>query len=278
MNLGVNGVEGELSTGVLETPHETKRLSSKRSRGKSGKEKSIIIAELREIIKRLRGEIKKRKATTRRVRDEKNRRLKKEVLEEKISDLRKYKNTRIFNEKRRTRRRELRLAKQQDRLKIIRELEKQLIEKDKLLEKEKCRSEKFKQTINRIRGSKRRKRIIKTPVRLSAEEKRIRDIANKGIDVASYNVYVNSFRLVNFAKANHITVDLLSIMLQIELEGSVYALSLKTGTRSILNRGVAQGLLAIQSVGATKHYFLTTHGMDKVLELKKYIKRRKDFI
>jgi len=96
MNLGVNGVEGELSTGVLETPHETKRLSSKRSRGKSGRQKDIIIKELRETIKQLKVQRKLRKQTTKRVREEKNQRVTKEVVHEKLSILRRQKNRKIF--------------------------------------------------------------------------------------------------------------------------------------------------------------------------------------
>lgn len=277
------GVEGEPSTGYNNNlPHETKKLSLKRSRGKSGRQKDIIIKELRETIKQLKVQRRLRKQTTKRVREEKNQRVTKEVVHEKLSILRRQKNRKIFREYRRALRKQHRLGRQEDRLKRIRELEKQL-EKERtanqtLLEREKARADKFKAALYRTRGLKRAKRYITIPAKLSAEEKRLKSIANKGIDVASYNVYVNSFRLVNFAKDNRITSDLLACMLQIELEGSVTIHSLRTGSRGILNRGVGQELLSVQPVGATKHYYLTVLGMEKVLELKKYIKRRKDFI
>lgn len=267
-----NGEQGCLVTEFGEL-NKTKLRSLKNSKGKSGREKSLMIKEKNLQITKLKKRIKELLAKLKVERTEKNSRLTKELANQKINELRTDKNKVLRNQRIKTKVRENRL---EELIQLVKDLKTEVSVKDKRLVYLERRIEHFKNTINKVRGAKRRKKYIKLEPKLSVEARRLKSIAENGIDVASYNVYVNTFRLVNFSKQNNLTVDLLSVMLQIDLEGSVITQQLKCGTRQTLNKGVKLGLLAIQQVKATKSYYLTVKGKEIVLNLKKYIKRRKD--
>ncbi len=245
------------------------------SRGKSGRVKTAIIKDLRGTIAHLKTKIKWYQEKVRQEKKIKNSRYTKTKLKEKVADVREDKNRIIYNERKKVDRRD---ANVQELRNQLAERKRCVRAKDRTIDELKHKIEKQKLTLNKVRGSKRRKKKVFIYKKLTKEQQRYKDIADKGIDTSTYNLYTNSFRLARFAEENKMSVSLLGIMLQLEIENSCTTKELRCGTRAILNKGVREGLLSVQPTGATKHYFLTVKGKEITDSLRKYIKRRKDFI
>lgn len=238
------------------------------SRGKSGKVKSEIIKQKNLTIYMLEARIAGFKRTIENLREEKNSRLTPKQVAVKKSEIREQKNRKLTNLKQKVARRdsivEIREKTVEELSLIVKQNEKEILRLVKLIETKSAKIQEISQ--------RKRKKIYKYRDKpLSAEAKRLNKILDGGITDAKYNFFVNTIKIVKFAKDKRITPDLLSVILQVEMESSLMVKDMKVGTRSILNTGVRLEYINYQLANGIKHYYLTNKGTEIVKEFRNFV-------
>lgn len=238
------------------------------SRGKSGKVKSEIIKENNLTIYTLKQRIKALQKTRDNIREEKNNRYTEEEFESKKSEIRLDKNKKLVNLKSKVVRRDNLVDEARETVEelslIIKTKDREIVKLTKVIET-KC------EKIKEVSLRKRKVKYVYRDKPLSAEAKRLNKVLDGGITDAKYKFFVNTIKIINFAKNKRITPDLLAVMLQIEMEQSLMVKDMKTGTRSILNTGVRLEYISYQLANGIKHYYLTNKGTETVKEFKGFV-------
>lgn len=240
-------------------------------RGKTGRQLKEIVKELRKEIQALKFAHKQHFKTRTELRGELRVVKKTKIDPEELDELREDKNKTITN---------LRVSRKHfkesaENLRIVVEgLEEKLKQKDREIANLEKMIVKLGEKVKLFKSQAHRKRRVKVKSvkrPLTAYAKRLEGMVERGVNEKHYNVYINSMKLVKFAELNNMSVELLTILLQLEAEQSCKVIDLKTGTRTILNTGVRKELINYQTANKTKNYFLTNKGSELVVKLRNYI-------
>lgn len=237
-------------------------------KGKSSVEKDLMIEDLKNCVKHQLTRIKKLKYVIDKLKEERDERITIEGLRKVRSD---YKR-KVINEKNKVSTRDKILDV---KLNEIVTLEKAMKTKERDITRLLKSVEKKDAEIKEANHRKKSVIVKEVEKPLTPSAKRLEKIASKPLDERVINVLDNTVRIVKFAENNRMQPVLLSIILQIETEGSLRFSESLVGTRMNFQKLVDDELITYQLTKQIKNYYLTVKGKDLVKELKNFISNHK---